>query len=76
METGISTLLETARRYRPTVGRFSEISDLRGEILRLRSENEDLRASAQWWLHLYVAALERANELEARFVGSSDKTGD
>jgi len=76
METEIPTWIETARRYRLTHADFSEILGLRAEILRLRSENEDLRASAQLWLHLYDAALVRANELEARFAASTNETRD
>ena len=36
----------------PFVQRFSETTRLRAEIMRLRVENEDLRASAEWWLYL------------------------
>jgi hypothetical protein len=75
MEAEIPTWIETARRYRLTLA-DSEILGLRAEILRLRSENEDLRASAQLWLYLYDAALERANELEARFAASTNETRD
>ena len=34
------------------------------ELLRLREDNEDLRASAELWADLYTARLERANALE------------
>jgi len=37
---------------------------LRREIARLREDNEDLRASSNWWLLLYEAALARANAFE------------
>src|SRR5262249_7405844 len=37
---------------------------LRREIARLLEDNEDLRASSNWWLLLYEAALSRANAFE------------
>ena len=37
----------------------AEIILLRAEIVRLRQENEDLRASALWWMRLYEGLLER-----------------
>ena len=42
----------------------SETAD--AEIARLRSDNEDLRASAIFWGRVYDAAIERAAELQAQ----------
>jgi len=45
---------------------FAENDALRREIARLQEDNEDLRASARWWIFLYDAALARANRLESQ----------
>ena len=42
--------------------------DLSAEIHRLREANEDLRASALWWLRLYEAAVRRRGKSNGRDV--------
>jgi hypothetical protein len=56
----------------------SRIRELTEELLRLRSEADDLRrrhrdleASAEVWIELYERQLARANELAARLHGPS-----
>lgn len=76
METVISTLTRTAHRFRPVRQHLDETTLQRAEIMRLRVENEDLRASAELWLYLYDAALVRANALEARSASPDKATRD
>jgi hypothetical protein len=42
-----------------------EQTELRREIVVLREDAEDLRASAVWWRTLYEQAIERRDRLEA-----------
>lgn len=48
--------------------RYSELTQLAARLIdecrRLRSDNEDLRGSAEIWIRLYERQLERANALE------------
>lgn len=48
--------------------RYSEVTQLAARLIeecrRLRSDNDDLRASAEIWIRLYERQLERANGLE------------
>ena len=51
-----------------------ENARLRTEIQRLRQDNDDLRASAQWWIRLYESALQRANSLEEWLMSPEEAT--
>jgi hypothetical protein len=42
-----------------------ELEETRAEVRRLTQENEDLRGSAEAWIRLYLASLERANGRES-----------
>ena len=42
---------------------------IRAEIEWLRADNDDLRASAGFWLRLYEAAIQRAIALERELAG-------
>ena len=49
--------------------RYSEVTQLAARLIdecrRLRSDNDDLRGSAEIWIRLYEQQLERANTLQA-----------
>lgn len=49
--------------------RYSELTSLAARLIdecrRLRSDNDDLRGSAELWIRMYERQLERANALEA-----------
>jgi hypothetical protein len=51
--------------WRRSLTRRSDSATLRAEIARLRTDNDDLRASAECWFRLYDGAAERALQLEA-----------
>jgi hypothetical protein len=48
--------------------RYSEVTQLAAQLIdecrRLRSDNDDLRGSAEVWIRMYERQLERANILE------------
>ena len=46
---------------------------LRADVIRLQTDNEDLRASAKRWADLYESAMQRAMELEALLAGLRDQ---
>jgi hypothetical protein len=50
--------------------RYSEVTQLAARLIeecrRLRSDNDDLRGSAEIWIRMYERQLERANTLDAR----------
>jgi len=51
--------------WRRSLTKRSDSATLRAEIARLRTDNDDLRASANCWFRLYEGAAERALQLEA-----------
>jgi hypothetical protein len=46
-------------------GLLNDVELMRQEIARMQVENDDLRASARLWRHLYESALRRAADLHA-----------
>jgi hypothetical protein len=51
-----------------TPGLPRSVDELLKEIANLREENESLRRSAYYWIHLYEGALHRANRLESQVL--------
>jgi hypothetical protein len=54
---------------------IEELTAARSAVARLTEDDEDLRASAEIWVRLYEAALERASAAEAAMARSPELPG-
>jgi hypothetical protein len=54
---------------------IDELTAARSAVARLTEDDEDLRSSAEIWVRLYEAALERATAAEAAIARSPDLPG-